>query len=309
MKKFFIKLFFFITIIVACTVAINVTYIQKDTSDEDGVKKFQSVPENIKICNFGSSHGLYGFNYDNVADYTCFNFGLVSQSLSYDYKILYYYQDKISKDAIVFIPISYFSFWHDEITNDDFFAKNKRYYKFLPPSLIKEYDIKTDFYEHYFPSLIAYEKLRMVLFSERKNSDISTIETADSINIEANAMEAYIRHIVKHVDEDGNRIVNQDELDALYYMIDLCKEIGATPILITTPYLSEYTDIIKRNSPDFYTEFYGLLDKIVEEKDVVYFDYAMDKRFSTDYSLFMNADHLNNNGAKKFVGILLEEVM
>lgn len=299
----------FILIVAACIVVINAIYIQKDTAYYEEIKKFKSIPSEIEICNFGSSHGLYGFNYDDVEDYTCFNFGLTSQNFSYDYRILYYYQDKISKDAIVFIPISYFSFWVDETTDDDFLSKNQRYYKFLPANLIKEYDIKTDFYEHYFPSLKAYGKIWTVLFTKQEDNEAAIEEqTADSINLETDAMAAYTRHIGKFLDEDGNRVVNQDELDALYNIIDLCKDIGVTPILVTTPYLSEYTDIIEKNSPEFYIEFYGLLNTIVEEKGVAYYDYAMDERFNTDYSLFSNADHLNRNGAKKFVEILLDEV-
>lgn len=298
----------FIAIIVVCVLGINTIYIKKDTTDYSGVLKFQSVPSEIEICNLGSSHGLYGFDYEAVADYTCFNFGLTSQNLSYDYRILYYYQDKISQNAIVFIPVSYFSFWGNETAQEDFLAKNKRYYKFLPADLIKEYDIKTDFYERYFPSLAAYGKLWIVLFAKQDENEMAVIKTADEINIEANAMAAYTRHIANWTDEDGNRIVNQEELDALYDMIDLCREIDAIPILVTTPYLTEYTDTVEKNSPGFYTEFYGLLDRIIEEKGVAYYDYAKDERFCTDYSLFSDADHLNQNGAKKFVDILLNEV-
>ena len=39
-----------------------------------------------------------------------------------------------------------------------------------------------------------------------------------------------------------------------------------------------------------------------------YYNYAFDDRFYKDYSLFVDADHLNKNGALKFVDILIQQV-
>lgn len=47
----------------------------------------------------------------------------------------------------MFIPISYFSFLGKaEIERESFESRNKRYYKILPPDLIKEYDEYTAFF-------------------------------------------------------------------------------------------------------------------------------------------------------------------
>lgn len=92
-------------------------------ADSYGTKKFFNMPEGIQICNFGSSHGLNGFNYDGVSDkFSCFNFSLHSQTLMYDYRILKHYVNHIKEGGIVFVIISYFSlFGEPEIESDDWF--------------------------------------------------------------------------------------------------------------------------------------------------------------------------------------------
>lgn len=159
MEKFFIKLSLFFAILSVIIYVINERYIiVRNTSSTD---KFKNVPEKIQICNFGSSHGANGYHYDDLAnDYTCFNFAMASQSLDYDWRIMQCYQDKIDDNAVVFITISYFSFYGiDETKTNNFLSKNKRYYRFLPKEFIKEYDLKTDIFENKLPALTAYENL------------------------------------------------------------------------------------------------------------------------------------------------------
>ena len=311
MKKFITKLLIYIFILLGFVLVINFAYIKLDRSD-DGTKKFQNVPTDIAICNFGSSHGQYGYNYEDIEnDYVCFNFALVSQTLSYDCCLLKNYQANISEDAVVFITISYFSsFGINEVETDNFELKNKRYYKILPASLIKEYNLCTDISKA-FPSLYADgEKLAVVLLGGNQgDSDESWKRTAENIDIEKDADAAYLRHLVTNKqDENGRLIHNEEEISALYEMIAICREKGATPILVTTPFLSEYTDRVQEGIPDFLDEFYGIIDQVVKDTGVEYYDYSMDERFQNEYSLFMNSDHLNKEGARVFTNILMDEV-
>ena len=59
---------------------------------------------------------------------------------------------------------------------------------------------------------------------------------------------------------------------------------------------------------DFYQNFYQVIDEIVNSTEVEFYDYSSDKRFKDNYDLFMNGDHLNEEGAKKFVDVLMKEV-
>lgn len=301
-------------IIFAATVLINAAYIKLDKSDPDYTKKFETIPSSIKVCNFGSSHGLYGFHYKDVKGMQCFNFALVSQTLSYDKRLFDYYKDNIAQGAVVFIPVSYFSFFgRDERSEDGFAEKNKRYYRMLSPDMIKDYDLKTDIYVNYLPSLSDGENLIKGLLAgyEDTNDEIWSKQAFD-IDVKENAKDAYKRHIIKHkFDKNGNRMVNHEEIGALISMINSCQDIGAIPVLITTPFLKEYTDEIRKNDAGFFDEFYGLINEILDGigGGVMYYDYAFDERFITNYEWFRDADHLNRVGACQFVNILMDEIV
>ena len=311
MKKFVAKVLIYVLIVTIITCCVNFVYIKFDKAEYD-TDRFDNIPSSIAICNFGSSHGYYGFNYEDVTNEECFNFALTSQVLSYDRRIFDNYKDHIREGAVVFIPVSYFSLYGtDERTRDGFAEKNKRYYRILPSDLIKEYDLKTDIYVNYFPSLISSVNLIKLLIGKSENTkeEIWSRVSTD-IDVKEVAAATYKIHFVENsLDYDGNRVVNKEEVDALKYIVQACQSIGATPVLVTTPFLQEYTDAVKRNDPEFYDEFYSLINAIADEMDVEYYDYGLDERFKNNYSWFMDSDHLNKEGARQFVNILMEEVV
>lgn len=312
MRNFIIKIISAIVILAIIVIGMNKLYIHMDKKDPDYTRKFRSIPNEIQICNTGSSHGLYGFYYEDLAlDYNSFNFGLQSQSLLYDKRILEYYQDNLAEDAVVFIPVSYFVLYGQaENLDSDFISKNQRYYKILPRKLITDYDAKTAILQKY-PILSSYENIANV-FLGRSVATTSSWETqtADDIDLSVDVEAAYNRHIVRNkFDENGNRIINYDNLNSLYEIIELCNEIEVRPVLVTTPFLREYTDAIQKGAPEFFDEFYELLDDVIRKTGVEYYDYSKDERFLDDHSLFMNGDHLNKSGATYFSKILLEEIV
>ena len=109
MKKFLRNLIIYAAFVITITLGLNALYRPK----ADDIGTFAGgVPDNIQICNFGSSHGQYGFNYEDFADkYTCFNFALGSQTLLYDYRILTNFRDKLQKGTRVFVVVSYHSLY------------------------------------------------------------------------------------------------------------------------------------------------------------------------------------------------------
>ncbi|MCI9593890.1 MAG: hypothetical protein HFG51_07050 [Lachnospiraceae bacterium] len=304
MKKFLKQLALYTILLSILVFSINRWYLFMDKSDDNWTNKFMSVPENIQICNLGSSHGLYSFNYEDLEnDFTCFNFALASQSLSYDLRILQQYQNHLAEGCIVFIPVSYFSFFGiDETEEAEFLSKNKQYYDFLPPGKIKAYDLSTHIFERFLPALTAYETLPAVLFGGRTSSnDEIWSRSAQTIDIPSDAAQAYARHLVNEkLDGEGKRIHNKEEIHALYQIIALCQEIGAVPILVTTPYLREYLDEVNTNVPDFAEDFYGIIDQVTAETKTPYCNEASSPDFIDRKDLFMNADHLNKEGARLF---------
>ena len=146
MKRFLITIVSAVCLICILILAMNSIYGDfLNDLDSDYTLKFQEVPDKIQICNLGSSHGLYGFCYDDTSMDSGFNFSLVGQTLEYDNRILTYYKDRINEEAKVIIPISYFSFFGEGEQNTEAFrSKNLRYYKFLPKEYIRYYSFSED---------------------------------------------------------------------------------------------------------------------------------------------------------------------
>lgn len=298
------------------TLAINCVYTYKIRNlGETG--KFNYVPKEIDICNLGSSHGVHGYYYADIEDeYSCFNFALDSQLLSYDKRVLDYYQDNLTEGAVVIIDISFFAcYGQDETLYDSFESKNKRYYHFLPPYLIKNYDIYTDIMGDKLRSLSA--GLSVVVETIFAPADLSEVKSypdsldiVDEKDIDADTKAACQRHIYDGKrDESNSLIYNEEEIQALYDIVNICRKHNATPILVTVPYLKEYTDAIGNADPQFYNEFYKWVSSVVNDLNVEYFDYSLDERFIYDYNLFYNGDHMNSYGARKFTNILFDEVI
>lgn len=318
MKKFLRTLLLFVLVVGVITAAVNGLYIYRVNSNCDTMgdgrnnnSAIKNVPENIQICNLGSSHGLFGFNYEDVCDeYVCFNFGQPSQTLSYDYRILQFYINNFDDGAIVLIPVSHFSlFGKPETEYDNFAALNKRYYKFLPDELIKEYDAKTDFFVNYAPALAADDLPSLIKTLFLNNQDKGWANTISAEAVDDNALNRYRTFVESKLDANGNRRYNSEEIDALYAIIRLCKEHNLTPVLVTTPYLSEYNNAVRGNDPEFYDDFYGVLDEVTEKTGAVYLDYSEDSRFSNEYSMFMDVDHLNIYGSREFTNTIISELM
>lgn len=312
MKKFVFKTAGYILSLFLAVCLVNEIYVQKDARSN----RFLNVPDNIQICNLGSSHGMYAYNYRQTEDrYTCFNFALVSQSLSYDSRILEAFRNRICKGGVVLIDISYFSpYGLPETEDDSFESKNQRYYAFLPPDKIKNYNIKSEILAGRFRSLSAgpLQIASTILKPSSDDSDKEAYEqrTADMIDVRENARAAYKRHCVDgKTDSSENLIKNEEEITALYDIIRTCRGIGAIPVLVTTPYLSEYTDAISEGSPDFFEDFYGWIGSVTRETGVSYFDFSRDERFCKRYDWFMDADHLNTRGAEAFTEIIMKEVV
>ena len=266
--------------------------------------KFRNVPNDIQICNLGSSHGK-DFDYSDFKDkYTCFNFSLDGQHLMGDYTVLNYYRNNIKSGAIVFIIVSY-----QHLFSQGQLVMDERYYRFLPRELIRDYDEKINFYTNYFPALAVTDCV--VLFERIFGVNFVTASPYEEMNPENSKKMAARRFInlMKYriaKNDDGKRS-RQDKY--LYDIINLCKKIGAKPILVTTPYLKEFSEEIKQNDNEFHKDFYEILDEVVHTTDVKYYDYSNDDRFCSNYDLFVDVDHLNHKGARKFTNILMREVL
>lgn len=306
MKRFFKTLTLYLLILSALTAGINALYCFKLPPRE--TDKYSRIPERLDLCNFGSSHEADAFYYEAAPGQSGFNFAMGSQSLEYDSRLLRCYIDRIRPGGRAYLGVSYFSFFGlPETHSKSFASKNKRYYDFLPAAYILEYNPKIAFFEKYAPALTVDEGLFKTILNPDPVIDYETV----SIDAETAARQApgrYEAHFVEEkFDENGQRIRNEGEYAALLSMIELCRERELEPILVTTPLLAEYCEQIDRSAPEFYGEFYAIMERLCAETGVRYYDYSRDERFAHAYELFCNVDHLNRAGGLRFTEIVLAD--
>ncbi len=314
MKKFIIKGLIFSVILAACIHICNQAFLKSELFY--GITNFDDVPDKLDICDIGNSYAMMGFNYEEYENnLKCVNFGLGGQSHVYDYNILQHYRNHLRKGSLVLIVVSFPTFLGKSETEDSMWhSKNLKYYRILSPKYIREFDYKTWLRMNVAPFIYS-EGIRD-LWEKSKESyenywnQVSNVEDVYSFNQEAKKRVKW-QLIDDKIDEHGNMIYLQEEIDAVYDMISLCKEEGAIPILITPPFTDLYVKNIKKEVPQYYYHgFYNIISKIQKDTGgVEYYDYSIDERFSKNYNEFIGVDHLNKTAAKKFTAIVMEEVV
>lgn len=286
---------------------MNRPYKKIDEQKYTDVLKFGLVGtacNEIQIGNLGSSHGAYDFVYDdfiNNRGLICFNFANTSQSYNYDYAILQEFGEYMGTDSVLFIPVSYFSFNNEVVNAAEAEAMSLRYYHFMSPEYIPDYDPYIDLIANRMPILSAGKDI-LKLFPNINPALIA--HAADNgINVEEFANRARDRYS-RHFDNKEAYFL-PERIEELYAIIDYCYGHEITPVLITTPFSSYYTNLI---SEDFLQEFHETVTTIASGTDTRYYDYSHDSRFHENLEYFSDSDHLNESGAAYFTGILWEEV-
>lgn len=259
----------------------------------------------IQLANIGSSHGAYDFNYTIITDrgYNCFNYANTSQTYNYDYALLKEYGYHMVPGSVLFIPVSYFSFNNEVVNASEAQALSTRYYRVLSPENMPDYDLYVDIITHKLPILSAGKDISKLITKWFPGLSIIAHAAESEINVEEFASRARDRY-GRHFDNKEEYFM-PERIEELYDIIAYCREHEITPVLITTPFSSFYYDQV---SAEFRIEFYALVDDIIADTGVNYYDYSYDERFRDNLELFSDSDHLNDDGARLFMEILTKEV-
>lgn len=312
MKKYYDVIRFALKCILIPAAAVFVIYYlnkpYKPINDQKylDVAKFSSLGiqyTQVQVGNLGSSHGAYNFDYTPLTErgFSCFNFANTSQSFNYDYAVLKEFGSYMTPGSVLFIPVSYFSF-NNEVTNaEEAEAMSVRYYHCLSPKNIPDYDPFIDIITNRLPILSAGEDI-VKLFPSLQLSIIALAaeNEVDTAVFAARAQERYSRHF-----DNKKEYFLPERIEDLYNIINYCKEHDITPVLVTTPFSKYYRDLV---ADEFLNEFEETVTKIADDTGVNYYDYSYDARFRGNLTYFMDADHLNTEGAVYFMQILMEEV-
>ena len=128
----------------------------------------------------------------------------------------------------------------------------------------------------------------------------ASYDEATIANFEYKGQQRFLRHF-----QGKEELIQQDKIQELQEMIDLCRSKNITPILITTPFMVYYNQYV---SDEFMNAFYQTIEMVASEKQVSYYDYSHDERFAGKFEYFADADHLNEEGALYFTNLLTEEI-
>lgn len=313
MKKFILRVIISLIVLLVIMFGIQALY-QYNAEDENDTGKFRNMPEGIRIANIGNSHGLCSFNYaDLEGEYRCFNFALTAQTIEYDEKILNQYIGRMAEDSVLIIPVSYVTFFLSDwdYSEADFKIKNQRYFGILDYKNMLRTERGEYIKRKYFPLIFTDMRSDMMdaladgllkLFGLRTDGDGTGNSEMDYAR---DAYDAYNRHVAAFYGDGGYRF-KSELVDCLYRIIAMCRENNITPVLVTTPCVQDYNELVDQ---EFLTQFNEILNKVTEDTKVSYYNYCDDRRFSGNYELFLNADHLNDEGAVLFTDIFYEECL
>ena len=249
--------------------------------------------KNIRIINLGSSHTYYGIKYPlNINGY---NLALFSQNFYYDQKILFRYENKLAKNAIVIIPISIFSFYSGFNTENI----DKNYIPILNKEDILHLKNMEYFLLKYFSITQPLTKMLKIIVKQEVGKYHENYCIFDKMK--KDSLEAAERHLQN---TDNTKI----DIQLLCDTINFIEKKGHKVILITTPYTNLYNKAV--GEENFQKRIYNNIKKVenILGGNFLYLDYSHDKRFVDNLDYFMDSDHLNEKGAEYFTKILLEDI-
>lgn len=312
MKKFILRVGISLAVLLGILFGIQALYNRANDVNDTG--KYYNMPKNIRLANIGNSHGMCSFNYRDLEEmYECFNFALTAQTIEYDEKILNQYIGRMGEDSVLIIPVSYVTFFLSDwdYSEEDFNIKNQRYFGILDYKNM----LRTEWPEYikrkYFP--LIFTDMRSDMMDSLVDGMLKLLKLraggedtgSAGMDYARDAHDAYDRHVAAFY-IDGEYRFKGELVDCLYRIIEMCRERGITPVLVTTPCVQDYNELVDR---EFLTQFNQILDQITEDTGVSYYSYCDDPRFSGNYELFLNADHLNDEGAILFTDIFYEECL
>ena len=252
----------------------------------------------IETLVLGSSHSYRGIDPVYFTN-NCFNASYVSQSLNYDYEILRKYDNNFSNLKTVVLSISYFSlFTKMEQGPEAWRVKNYViYYGMNTSNSIADFtEIMSNRFGANLQRLVSY------YLNGERNIPCSKFgwgtpnKFENSRNLEETGKTAAQRHTVK----DYQYL--KENIFTLNSIIEFCNRHNVKLILYTPPAYVTYRQNLNKEQ---LRNTLKLANEIANSNENCYYlNLLEDKSFiSTD---FLNADHLNEVGAKK-LSLLLDK--
>ena len=271
--------------------------------------KFKEIPDNLDIINLGSSYAKYAFDYRKVG-VNGFNFGVQPQSLSYDFRILKQYKNKLKKNGVVIITIPNFVFAFLDYPIEEY---NYKYYSFLNKENILNYSSLKKFLIKYFPLLLQPKKLKYILkdISKENTDRLTFVENKEDVKKEAQKrINGWMRQFkllnINNKEELPLDIKNMfiKTQSLLEEMINYSLTNELKPVIVIPPCSKELNNFF---SDDFLKEIlYSNIEK-ANKSLIPVLDYLKDSEFQ-DYHLYMGVDLLNIKGRRLFTNKVITDL-
>lgn len=304
MKKLILKCALMLLILGGLLYAGGAAYKQtnayRNLERKDDTEKFHAVPETIDIAVFGASHGREDFKFPPEGA-VLFNFSMSLQMSTYDLRLMRQYQEHIRPGALVIMAISpMYPFY---VPPDTLFSEQQpRYYRILSPENIVDVDmglylrtrfspLLTEDYGSVLSAFLEEEPLIPTIDEESGRQQI-TAERAEERKYNVGIQQiAYI---------GGFPEENPGLMEAYRDMLALCRENGWNAVLVTPPYLKEYTDCFTEFAPDYFEVLQSCMDGLAREYDALYLDYSRHPDYTGRYDYYRDMSHMNLEGAEAF---------
>jgi hypothetical protein len=275
------------------------------TTYSDKHAKLIDKKSQIEILVLGSSHSNYGIN-PQFFGRESFNISNNNQGFFQDYQVVMRYLPECKNLKMVIIPISYFSLQYDLGVSHE--SWRCPYYSFYMG--VHGAALESVFELNNYSALILWDGPFEVLRDVRKvkKMDINEygyqypVKNNVSIN-DAISDSAGKQRVAVHYEMMNDKLLHYN----IEILNKMAEELGKRKIkivFVTTPVYRTYSKYISKNT---YELMVTAIEDLSEQHSASYFNYFYDSRF--ELSDFMDNDHLNAEGAKKFSIILKNEII
>ena len=301
MKKFNIRIIFLLAplfLLWTCS-----EYFYRNIPNNYTLKKqyIEQHSNYIEVLLFGNSHCFYGLNPKYFSKKT-FNFSNSSQTIYFDKLLFDQYFDKLPQLKQVVFCIEYMNLSQKDNTKDDVWLKYYyQQYMNLEVPIVSMFDLR----KHSLSLTQSLFKTSASIFRYYENKTLINCnpdgwsfnhKKINSTPPEKNAKQRASIH------EDGsiNFLKNLERIRAI---IDVCEKRNIQLVIISMPQSKSYTSYLNKEKLQLIFSNCKNLENF-NKNSVYYLNLFKDNRFIDED--FFDADHLNDNGAKKCSQILNE---
>ena len=303
MPKLLKKIIFTLLPVVATAIAFELFARTIPTSYGAKHSNLLHKKDRIEVLVLGSSHANFGIN-PRYFGREAYNISNTSQGLYQDYNLLLRYLPECRKVKMVIVPISYFSLLSDSASGPENWRGN--YYSVYMGVKGNESSSGFDLKDH--SALFLWDGPIGVIENARNINKVNINEYGYQVPTKA--------HATSEINDDCGKsrvcfhdnIMHYNLLSSnivlLQKIADLLHTKNIKLVFITTPVYKTYYSHISNKR---YKTMTDTINNLSKQNSAQYFNYFYDKRFGM--ADFLDNDHLNESGAKKFSIILKNDVI